>query len=169
MTFGEPTTVDGIMDALTARLVALDLFDESQIISTLLQPNILDKFPLKDKFLAIRPGRFTARKSDQKGGGRYLFAFDGYLSVHYYSRLWTGQFISDLNALRDAENGVLVKWVEILDAWEQYCPESSTAGRSILREPMRITSFEVATRTEAKAGITRIDSTWEISFVQSLT
>jgi hypothetical protein len=169
MGFGVPTTLDAIMTAISTKLVATDaLFVSSQILPTLASDRDIEAMPMKDQFLAIRPRSFPVDRADRAGGGRSQFAIDGTLDLLFFSRLWAGPVNNDFVAMANATNGVLAKFKAILKSLEQFSPVNA-AGDCILREPMRTVTFDIVPNRTSRQGWTRLDSTWEIKFVQSLT
>ncbi len=169
MSFGTPTTIDAILDAIVAKLTVLDsVLDPSQILPTLAQDKDLEAMPMRDIFVALRPFRFPIAQMERNGSGRLAMAVDGSLEMLLFARVWTGAFNNDLNALKNGGYGVLAKWKAIANSLEQYAPLNGD-GHCLLREPMRIERFDIAPRRTSKPGWTRFDSVWEVKFVQSLS
>ena len=99
-----------------------------------------------------------------------MLAVDGTLELLFFSRLWLGPTNNDAQALINASYGVLANWKAILNALEQFAPlDPNGSGDCILRQPMRVEQFDVVPRRTSKRGWTRLDSSWEIKFVQGLT
>ncbi len=178
MAFGVPTDLTTILNAITTALTSSPFalpstgqpFAPAQVLPTLARDQDLEAMPMKDIFLAIRPSRFPIDRQDRAGGGRQLLAVDGSLELLFFSRLWLGPINNDAQALIDASYGVLANWKAILNALEQFAPlDPAGSGDSILRQPMRVEQFDVVPRRTNKRGWTRLDSTWEIKFVQALS
>ncbi len=177
MAYGIPTDLTTILSALTTTLTSSPFalpstalpFDVSQILPTLARDDDIERMPMKDIFLAVRPGRFPIDRAEQTGGGRLNLAVDGTLDFLFYSRLWLGEINNDLQALTQSSYGVLANWKAILAVMEQWTPLDLSSGDCILREPGRIISFDIVPRRTNRKGWTRLDGSFSIKFKQALS
>ena len=101
MTYGDPTTVETILQAIAAQVVAeTDLLAE-RVITTLADVEYFEGDPPADQFLALVPVAFDAIEGQVTGGGANLFGTNGQLSMSLWNRFEVDWSSSDSDSLTD--------------------------------------------------------------------
>ena len=86
MTFGTPTTLDVLLNALSAQLVANTTLLPEQVRLTLETEEQIDDDPTADQFLTIAPAEFPVNDGAVVGGGSSLMETDGTVEIQFYAR-----------------------------------------------------------------------------------
>lgn len=122
----------------------------------------------QDAAIVVRPKGFSPDVGVQAGGGRYIFKFDGTLTVSIWNRLWVDQAGRDTSWLTDAALGTALLIHNVLDSLEQYMPTDSS-GHYMLIEPMRLLppGFNFPAKKVGEWGI--VTSEWSFQWNESLT
>ncbi len=167
MTYGVPTDVSTILQAIQAQIATTSaLLPLERTYICIAPADSVERFPPADRWLTISPVRFEAIEGLVAGGGSMTFGLRGRCQIEVWNRLETDAPESDVDALTDPSNGILIFWNSVLAALQLFEPVN-TAGQCILLEPMRLASFEIVPRIPQKPWL-RIRSTWETKFNQSV-
>src|SRR5580698_3885891 len=102
MTYGDPTTVEDILEAITTQLATTSaVLPAERIITTLADAEYFDGDPPGDQFLTIPPSTFGAQADLVAGGS---FGVNGHVSISLWSRFEVDWASSDNFSLTDQTN-----------------------------------------------------------------
>lgn len=141
------------------------LFDTSAVFISEADEEVATA-PNMDMMLVLGPAEFDFNQSAVWGGGLDALLQEGLLGVTLYVRLQTDivqrddQFFLDLALGAKAKFRAVIKNLQLLD------PTNSN-GDYILAEPMRLVTWRARLRKPI-AGWGRIESTWELKYVQQI-
>lgn len=166
--FGTPATVSAVLDALAARLVAATGLSADRVFESLASDAAHLQYPPADRFVTVSGFRFPAGVG-AAGGGRSDTGFAGSVRVAAFSRLATDQELRHTKALRSGSKAALVLSDKIIDGLQLFQP-TDPAGAQLLREPMRIESWEIVPRDhkDGSAWVV-VPSVWSVKFTQFLS
>lgn len=172
MVFGTYTTLDAILEKIAARIVARSnsILSSDRVFETLAPDDEHLAYPPGDQFATITPQRFASDQALAAGQGRYTMGFDGQIRVAAIARFAGDQELRNARLLRDATRGLLNLGLRILDALHMFEPTNS-AGDCILKEPMRVTTWDVQPKRMKDANGSNwcvIASLWDVRFITNL-
>lgn len=169
LTFGKPTDLSEILPLVRTRVAAALALSTDYVFPTLDLGDMESQGAPSDVMAVIIPEGGRIEQGEVSGGGNYDLAVDGALQVELWNRLEVDENSKDLAALTHASLGILVQWRNLLKrdtGLQLYAPVPEGGGaQSILREPMRVLSFNFRPRL-AKAGWTKLVSRWELKYIQ---
>ena len=165
--YGSQTWVDAILTAMAAKLATVPGFSVAQVFESLADDADHLGNPPSDRFLTVRPMAFPVGVPGVTGGGRLLTGFDGTFRVGLFCRVSSDQEFRDARLLKDATRGILKQLQGILSALQMLAPLDAD-GACILREPMRVRSFDIQPRRVGKSPWAVAASVWEAKFQSSI-
>lgn len=165
---GVPTSLDSVLTAIEAQLVATLAWDPSLVFVSLSRAEIMAKYPPDQQFITIRPERFPVDADLFTGGAPDTLVFNGSLTIYLWVQLGTDIAWQDENWLK-AQNGALVTLRSIYVSLcnPPFNPQDSN-GNYILEEPIRPNGFEIAERPNSQ-GWGRIATSWTAKWLQDLS
>lgn len=172
MTYGKLTDWSEILSAIAARAATALGISADYVFPSLDLGDMAEQGGPADTFCVLMNPSGLVSQGEVDGGGNELLAFDGSLQIELWNRLEVDESYRTYAALSHATLGILGQWKLLLNktiGLQLYSPLPSGGGtQSILKEPMRLLSFDLRPRLP-KAGWTKLVSRWEIKFVQSQT
>ncbi|HYE77928.1 MAG TPA: hypothetical protein VEI97_08080 [bacterium] len=172
MTFGRPTTLPEVLQALKRRVWECLEFAEEYVFVGLDLKDLEAEGGPADQFAVLTNPRAQVMAGDVTGGGADALAMDGRLELDLWARLETDEAYRDTAALEDATLGILQRWRRLLKrgtGLQLFAPLPESGGtQSLLIEPMRLVSWELRPRTP-RVGWTRHVSAWEVKWLEDTT
>lgn len=166
MTFGTPTTLDVILNALAAQVTGNTALLPEQVRLTLETEEQIDADPTADQFLTIAPFDFPVNDGAVTGGGSSLMETDGVLEVQFYARYEADYTHVDVDSLTDPALGILATWRTVLKSLHLFTPVDGS-GNGLLCVPLKCRGWKIP-RRKPKSRWIRIYSTWLAPFVEAL-
>jgi hypothetical protein len=166
MTFGTPTTLDVLLNALSAQVVANTALLPEQVRLTLETEEQIDSDPSADQFLTIAPAEFPVNDGAVTGGGSSLMETDGTIEIQFYARYEADYAHVDVDSLTDSALGILATWRTILKSLHLFTPTDQN-GNGLLCTPLKCRGWKIPRRKPNSRWI-RIYSTWLMPFVEAL-
>ncbi len=166
--FGTPTTLDVLIDAVEAQLIAAGVVPSStQILPATLRDDdeLFFNPPDPNNYIMIYPLDFPANLPAKAGG---LNQYDGKLRIslwRYIGLDWTPLQHAVLKAATYQE---IAQWTQVLAALEQFVP-LDTDGNKVVCEPMRNIHWKPDTSRPDRLGRVKFVGEWSMKFVQKLS
>lgn len=168
MVFGKPTDLSEILEAVRVRAAAALEIDEAYVFPSLDLGDMDHQGGPSDIFLVLTNPSGRIEQPDVVGGGNELLSIDSTLQLELWNRLEVDEGYRDTAGLSHATLGILAQWRKLLKdgvGLQLYAPVG-TGGQCILKEPMRVLSFDLRPRLP-QAGWMKLVSRWEIKYVQN--
>jgi hypothetical protein len=140
------------------------------VFSSLADDTDLLDAPPGDKFVAIRPARFPVHAATAAGGGVPLTGFDSAWRIAVFGRIQRDQEFRNGQWLRASDGPLSLLW-SIVRADQMLTPVD-LQGRCLLREPGRLTGFELdAKKLTGKGGQfwSVIPTWWDLKFTAEIS
>lgn len=166
-TFGLPTTLPAVLEAIEARAAYALSLDRSYVFTTLDLGDLPEAGGPADVFVALVSPRGRMDQGDVAGGGNDALVVDATITLELWTRVEMDESYRDTAALKDAAIGILARFRMLLrraTGLQLYAPVAAAGGtQSILKEPMRVVDFDLRPRIP-KAGWVKHVSRWEVKY-----
>jgi hypothetical protein len=167
VTYGIPTDLATLLPAIAAQIVAGTGLAAERVLVTLEPEAELEVDPISDVLVTVAPVRFPIDQPIVTGGGSAGENTLGEIEVIYYNRYEADYTHADVDALTDANSGILANWRLIMKTLQLWAPIDRD-GDALSTEPMRLIAWEVPKRTRKSAHL-RIRSRWKLEFIQDFS
>lgn len=168
---GTPTTVDAILDAMAAKLLADAVVDDANLILeyTLRDDDELFFNPPGTRFIMVYPEQFVADTEAIAGGRPEIEQYDAIIRVSEWTLI--GEDWAELQhpVLKAANKAAIQTWRLVLKSLRKFMPTGATVNDGLLAEPMRNLRFTPAPSRPDRLGRVKMYGTWSVKFVQDLT
>lgn len=172
-TFGLPTTLPAVLNAIAARAAACVGLDPAYVFPSLDLGDMAAVGAPADVFIAIMAPRGTIEQPDVMGGGPDDLSVDATISLELWTRVEVDEAYRDTAALTDAAIGILAYFRKLLNrntGLQLFAPLPATGAgtQSILKEPMRLLDWDLRPRIPA-AGWVKHSSRWQVKYLEDCT
>lgn len=165
---GIATWLDVLLEAVETQVSVAAVVSRDLVYSTEATEADALEAPPADKFVTVTPTIFPANQGMVMGGGRPQTGFDGRVRVSMFARHQSDQEFRSGTAMKGPD-GTLALTLAVLNALQLYLPVDDS-GNGLLREPMRLTGFDLTPRRMRGADSfwSVVTSVWEMKFTANI-
>lgn len=162
------TDLTDILVNLEAKLATDLSLATTAVFTTLSDDDEIAAVAPSTTFATITPHDFTIDQGLAAGAGRNCVGTDGQLKVCLWVQIGLDQKGHDASWLKNASFGALQLWKKLINSLHLYDPVNGSSDY-MLEEPMRCLRWSNRPRTRKPSSWGKLESAWEMKFIQPLS